>query len=179
MDIRPLDESMTGALQAFFAAIPEGDRTFFKEDVMDADTVSSWTTDTRSRRLVAVEDDGSLIGYVAIMPGVAWSSHVGELRLVISPQRRRQGLGRELARHGLLAALDMDLKKVVVEVVADQVGSIEMFQRLGFEGEALLKDHVCNRDGQLRDLLMLAHAVDGTWQSMVTTGIDEAVGEPA
>lgn len=179
MEIRPLDGSMAEALQAFFARIPEGDRTFFKEDVMDPDTVTGWTTDSRSRRLVAVDDDGGIIGYVALIPGVAWSSHVAELRLVISPDHRRQGLGRELARHGLLAALDQGLKKVVVEVVADQVGSITMFERLGFEGEALLKDHVCNRDGQLRDLLVLAHAVDGTWSSMAATGIDEAVGGTA
>jgi ribosomal protein S18 acetylase RimI-like enzyme len=179
MEVKPLDESMTRGLQAFFDSIPEGDRTFFKEDVSDAETVASWTTDTRSCRRVAVEDDGTIVGYVAVIPGVGWSSHVGELRLVISPQRRRQGLGRELARHGLLAALDAGLSKLIVEVVADQVDAVEMFLHLGFEGEALLKDHVRSRDGEVRDLLLLAHRVDDTWESMISAGIDEAVGEPA
>lgn len=179
MDIRSLDASMAGALQAFFASIPEGDRTFFKEDVSDPETVAGWTTDTRNRRRVAVQDDGSIIGYVAVLPGVGWSSHVGEVRIVVSPHHRRQGLGRELARHGLLEALDLELSKVVVEVVADQVPAVEMFLRLGFEGEALLKDHVRDRDGEVRDLLLLAHRVDDTWTSMVATGIDEAVTEPS
>jgi ribosomal protein S18 acetylase RimI-like enzyme len=179
MDIRPLEAGLTSQLQEFFAAIPEGDRTFFKEDVMDAETVAAWTTDARSRRLVAVDDEGKIVGYVAVMPGVGWSSHVGELRLVVSPQCRRQGVGRELARHALIQALELGLSKVFVEVVADQVGSVEMFLHLGFEGEALLKDHVRDRDGEVRDLLLLAHQVESTWGAMATAGIDEAVGEPA
>lgn len=178
MDIRPLDASMAAALQAFFASIPEGDRTFFKEDVSDPDTVTGWTTDARNRRRVAVQADGTIIGYVAVLPGVGWSSHVGEVRIVVAPQQRRQGLGRELARHGLIEALELGLTKVVVEVVADQVAAVEMFLHLGFEGEALLKDHVRDRDGTVRDLLLLAHRVDDTWTSMVAAGIDEAVGEP-
>jgi ribosomal protein S18 acetylase RimI-like enzyme len=175
MEIRPLDATMADALRAFFAAVPEGDRTFFKEDVSDPDTVTGWTTDTHNRRRVAVEEDGTIVGYVAVLPGVGWSSHVGEVRIVVSPQHRRQGLGRELARHGLIEALELGLSKVVVEVVADQVAAVEMFLRLGFEGEALLKDHVRDRDGQVRDLLLLAHRVEDTWSSMVATGIDEAV----
>jgi L-amino acid N-acyltransferase YncA len=179
MDIRPLEAGLTSPLQEFFAAIPEGDRTFFKEDVTDADTVASWTSDTRSRRRVAVNEEGEIVGYVAVIPGVGWSSHVGEVRLVVSPQCRGKGLGRELARHALVEALELGLTKVFVEVVADQVGSVEMFLHLGFEGEALLKDHVRDRDGEVRDLLLLAHQVESTWEAMATTGIDEAVGEPA
>jgi len=176
MDIRPLDASMGAALQAFFASVPEGDRTFFKEDVSVPDTVAGWTTDTHNRRRVAVDDDGSIIGYVAVLPGLGWSSHVGELRIVVHPDHRRKGLGRELARHGLIEALELGLSKVVVEVVADQKAAVEMFLHLGFEGEALLKDHVRDRDGQVRDLLLLAHRVDDTWSSMVAAGIDDAVG---
>jgi ribosomal protein S18 acetylase RimI-like enzyme len=178
MDIRPLDASMAPALQAFFASIPEGDRTFFKEDVSDPETVAGWTTDPRNRRRVAVDDEGGIVGYVAVLPGVGWSSHVGEVRIVVSPHHRRQGLGRELARHGLLEALELGLAKLVVEVVADQVAAVEMFLHLGFEGEALLKDHVRDRDGELRDLLLLAHRVEDTWTSMVAAGIDDAVAGP-
>jgi RimJ/RimL family protein N-acetyltransferase len=179
MDVRPFDRSLVGPAQEFFRAIPEGDRTFFKEDVLDEDTIASWADDQRSRRLLAVDDDGRVVGYVAVIPGIGWSSHVGELRLVISPDHRRRGLGRELARRGLVEALDLGLHKLVFEVVADQAAAVQMFQRLGFDGEALLRNHVRDRDGELRDLIMLAHNVDENWELMATTGITEAVGEPA
>jgi ribosomal protein S18 acetylase RimI-like enzyme len=179
MDVRPFDRSLVGPALEFFRTIPEGDRTFFKEDVLDEAAVSGWADDQRNRRLLAVEDDGRVVGYVAVIPGVGWSSHVGDLRLVISPDRRRQGLGRDLARRGLTAALGLGLHKLVVEVVADQTAAVEMFQRLGFDGEALLRNHVCDREGHLRDLIMLAHDVDENWELMATTGITEAVGEPA
>ena len=56
------------AARAFFERIPEGDRTFFKEDVLDADAITSWAGDQSNQRLVAVEDDGTVVGYVAIIP---------------------------------------------------------------------------------------------------------------
>lgn len=179
IEIRALTPDLTPAAQAFFSAIPEGDRTFFKEDVLDAATVAGWAHDTRSRRLVAVEEQSRrVVGYVAVIPGVGWSGHVGEIRLVIDPGVRRQGLGRRLARRALVEAIDLELGKVVVEVVADQVPAVELFLALGFEAEAVLCEHVCDRAGELRDLLVLAHRVDDIRAAMATTGIDEALGQP-
>lgn len=174
--IREFDQSLLPAAQEFFGRIPEGDRTFFKEDVLDTETVASWAQDHRSRRLLAVADDGTVEGYLALIPGVDWSSHVGELRLVVDPDRRRNGLGRSLARRGLLEAVQSGLEKVYVEVVADQEPAISMFGALGFEGEALLKDHVRDRNNELRDLVILSHAVADNQALFAMTGIDEAVG---
>jgi ribosomal protein S18 acetylase RimI-like enzyme len=178
MEVRRLDPSLAKSAQDFFQRIPEGDRTFFKEDVLDEDTVASWAHDARSLRLVAVEPEDTVVGYLAVIPGVGWSRHVGEVRLVIDPERRRTGMGRTLARRAVLEAVNLGLDKLFVEVVADQTAAILMFQALGFEGEALLRNHVRDRDGELRDLVMLSHGVTENWEMMVATGIDEAVGQP-
>ena len=113
---------------------------------------------------------------MAVIPGIGWSDHVGELRLVVDPTRRRNGLGRKLAQLGLVEALRLGLRKVIVEVVTDQEATIQLFDSLGFEGEAMLREHVRNRDGEYRDLLVLAHAAQDMWDLMATTGIDEALG---
>jgi L-amino acid N-acyltransferase YncA len=173
--VERLEPSLSPAAQAFFARIPEADRTFFKEDVLDEATVASWARDERSRRLVSVEDDGTVVGYAAVIPLHGWSSHVGELRVVTDPEQRRRGIGRQLARRGLLEAIDLGLDKVVVEAVADQAATVAMFQALGFEAEALLKDHVRGRDGELHDLMVLAHAVADNQALLGATGIEEAV----
>ena len=174
MEIRSIEPRDAKELRSFFDRIPEGDRTFFKEDVLDPQIVPSWVHDTRARRSVAVEGE-RIVGCVAVIPGVGWSSHVGELRLVVDPSRRRQGLGGQLARRGLLDALRLGLRKIVVEVVADQTPAVAMFQALGFGGEALLRDYVRDRSGELRALILLAHSVDDRSSEMATLGIDEAV----
>jgi ribosomal protein S18 acetylase RimI-like enzyme len=175
MEIRSIAPDDAPKLQAFFRRIPEGDRTFFKEDVLDQDVVAEWARGQRGWRFVAIDDD-AIVGYVAIFPGMGWQAHVGEIRLVVDPAHRRGGVGRDLARHALIAAVEHELRKIFVEVVADQQGAIAMFQRLGFEPEALLRDHVCPGDDELHDLIVLAHHIEDTWAELVTTGVAEDLG---
>lgn len=163
------------ALLTFFAAVPEHERTFFKEDVLDRAAVEGWLADERGRRAVACED-GAVVGYAAVVPLGGWSDHVGELRLVVAPDHRRGGVGRALARWAVLEAVDAGLRKLVVEVVAEQEGAVGMFQHLGFQAEGLLRDHVRDRDGALRDLVVLAHPVADQWEAMATAGLDAGPG---
>jgi ribosomal protein S18 acetylase RimI-like enzyme len=174
MEIRALGREDLEALLQFFACIPDAERTFFKEEVLDGATVQRWLTSTRGRRGLAIEDR-RVVGYVAIVPLPGWSDHVGEVRLVVDPQHRRRGVGRALARWALLQALDCALSKLTVEVVADQTAAVAMFGELGFEAEAFLRDHVRDHVGALRDLIVLCHPVADQWSAMASAGIDQAV----
>ena len=95
-DVRPFGPAEIDAVRRFFARIPDGDKTFFKEEVDDEATVQAWASDHRGHRLLAFDGD-EVAGYVAVIPGVGWTDHVGELRLVVDPARRRHGFGRRLA----------------------------------------------------------------------------------
>ena len=161
------------ALMAFFERVPGGERTFFKEPVLDRATVEGWVTG--GRRGLAFAEDGRVVGYVAVIRLTGWSDHVGEVRLVVDPDHRGQGLGRTLARWALLQALEQGLGKLTVEVVAEQEGAVAMFCGLGFQAEGLLRDHVRDRDGTLRDLLLLSHSVADARSAMETAGIDDAL----
>ena len=173
MQIRPLTADLVGPVEEFFGRIPESDHSSFAEDVLSPGAVTAWLADRRGQRAVAVDDDGKVGGYVALLPLVGWSAHVGSLRIVVDPAHRGKGVGRQLARHGLLTAIELGLGKVVVEVVADAVPAIGMFQAIGFEPEALLRDHVRDKAGELRDLVVLSHLVEGTWSGMATAGFED------
>jgi ribosomal protein S18 acetylase RimI-like enzyme len=169
MQIRRIEPADRAALEDFLDRIPDADRTFLKEDVADPAVVAAWARPGDARSIAL--DDGAVLGYVAVIPLHGWSRHVGEVRIVVDPAHRGRGVGRALARHAVLEALGLDLAKMVVEVIADQEELIAMFRGLGFEPEALLVDHVRDRSGALRDLLVLAHSVERQWASMAAAGI--------
>jgi L-amino acid N-acyltransferase YncA len=169
MEIRRIEPGDRAALERFLDEIPDADRTFLKEDVADPDVVAAWVLPGDARS-IAVEG-GDVVGYVAVIALHGWSSHVGEVRIVVDPDHRGRGVGQALARHAVLEALELGVAKLVVEVIADQEALIAMFVALGFEPEALLIDHVRDRSGELRDLLVLAHSVQDQWASMAAAGI--------
>ena len=169
MDIRPIEAGDRPALSRFFERIPESDRTFFKEDVGDPRVLADWVAPGIGRT-IAVEGD-QVLGALAVVPLVGWSSHVGEVRLVVDPDQRGRGIGRRLARQAVLEAVDMGLGKLVVEVISDQGPLIAMFRSLGFEPEALLTDHVRDRSGQTRDLIVLANSVDEQFAALSAAGV--------
>ena len=166
MEIRQLEQRDREGLEQFIARVPEGDRTFFKENVDDPEVRESWLR-LGAARAVAIEGE-RVLGYMAVVPLQGWSSHVGEVRVIVDPDARGRGIGRALAQH---AVLRLGLTKMVVEVVADQESTIAMFRSLGFDPEALLADHVRDQAGDLRDLMILAHSVEESWASMNASGI--------
>ena len=85
--IEVLSATNVDAVVSFFGRLPDGDLTFFKEPVQGETTVRGWLDDERGTRLLA-SSDGEIVGYAAIIRGVAWSSHVGELRLVALPSSK-------------------------------------------------------------------------------------------
>ena len=170
METRPFTPDDVTAVQAFLDRIPKGESTFFKEDITADGIVERWAADTATRRTLAWDGD-EVIGYTAVIPGVGWSSHVGEVRLVVDPDHRGRGIGRSLARQAVLDAVDMGLRKLVVEVISDQAPLIAMFRGLGFEPEALLTDHVRDRTGQTRDLIVLANSVDEQFAAFTAAGV--------
>jgi L-amino acid N-acyltransferase YncA len=182
MPVVELGPERCDALLRFFAALPEGDLTFIKEEVTDPDTVRSWASGPASgHRWVAMDDGaegGEVTGYVAVRPLPGWSDHVGEVRLVVAPSSRGSGLGRELARRALVEAVAAGLTKLVVEIVAEQGAALALFTELGFTGEALLTDHIRDRSGQLRDLMVLAHHVHSTWAGMDAVGVADELSSP-
>ena len=173
MRVRPPEAGDGERLKGFFRRLPARDRNFFKEDVADPGTVDSWLSDEVGHRALAFDDSDQVVGYSAVIPSPGWSSHVGEIRLVVDPGQRRKGIGRALARWAVLEAARMGLSKVYVEIVADQQPAMRMFQNLSFVGEALLKDHVRDRRGQLRDLVVLSLSLADSYSGMATLGMEE------
>ena len=177
MEIRDPDPDDLDALLDFFERVPEAERTFFKEHVLDradrrglADGRPRRAARSRLRRRQRRRLRRRRAALRLVGPrrrASAWSS---------TPSGAGRGLGRALARWALLQALELRADaSSTVEVVAEQEGAVAMFRALGFQAEGLLRDHVRDRDGELRDLVLLAHPIADQWSAMETAGIDDAV----
>ena len=160
--IRRFEARDRDSMLAFAETLPEHDLLFLGRDLKHPRVVDAWQAaieDGWIDSLVA-EDDGKLVGTAALVRDpLGWSAHVGELRLLVSPQKRGAGLGRDLLEAIFAVALERDVEKLTAQMTPDQIGSVMLFESLGFRAEALLKDHVRDRDGKTHDLAILAHNV--------------------
>jgi GNAT superfamily N-acetyltransferase len=162
VDVRPVDVGDRQALIEFASRVPEGDRSFGDRNLLSQIAIAGWTQAVPERRLVAVDDDGTVAGIVTVVPGVGWTSHVGEIRLVVLPPFRGQGIGRRLAAGGQELAQSLGMAKLIVELMATNRGGLAMFAAFGFAEEARLLRHVRDDAGGYQDLLLLSRWIDGS-----------------
>jgi L-amino acid N-acyltransferase YncA len=166
------------AVLDFAQALPVHDLLFLRRDITRPEVVDLWLDDIKRERIMTIlaECEGALAGYVTVDRGdVSWSPHVAELRVMVASAMRRRGLGRVLTMEGFRIALDLGVEKMVAQMTTDQDGAIAVFETLGFRTEALLRNHVKDREGHKLDLLIMAHDVERFLAQMEAYGIAEAL----
>ncbi|HUC33357.1 MAG TPA: GNAT family N-acetyltransferase [Ilumatobacteraceae bacterium] len=155
MRIEPLTAQHREALVEFVAQIAERDRLFVDRTLISQVKIASWTKAVPERRLVAVDDDGSVGGLVTVSPGVGWSAHTAEVRLLVGTAQRGKGVGKALAHGGIELAQSMGIEKLWIETMAANAGGQAIFLAFGFTEEATLRGQVRDEDGNLQDIVVL------------------------
>jgi RimJ/RimL family protein N-acetyltransferase len=180
--VAALQPQDAAALAAFAAGLPSHDLLFLRRDISQPKVIAAWMQAIAEGRLhsLVVRDagdaSGALIGCSTIVVDeYSWSRHVGELRVLVAPAWRGKGLGRELIRQCFAQALQLGLRKLVAQMTVDQVAAIAVFEELGFRAEALLRDHVQDREGQLHDLALLSHDVAAVQSRLQAYGVADAL----
>ena len=160
--LRPLVAADGAAVLAFAGSLPTHDLLFLRRDITEPAEVHAWIAAVAAGDLATVLAirEGRVIGYCVVdRSPLAWMRHVAELRVMVAAEMRGKGLGRMLTTEAFRIASEMGVEKMVAQMTTDQRTAIAVFQNLGFDNEAVLHDHVKDRDGKSYDLLMLAHAV--------------------
>ena len=178
VQVRPMGVEDADALHAFFLRIPEEDLLFLRRDVTDRNVIESWALDVAAGNTFTLlaERDGRVVGEASIHRSrLPWTAHVGEIRVVVDAEHRQLGLGTALVQAIFFEALERGIEKIVAEMTPDQKGAINVFQKLGFRVEGLLRDHVCDRGGTKRDLVVMAHEVHAAHDSLSNFGVEDAM----
>lgn len=160
-EIRPLIEDDYAALLAFGRALPADDWIALEDDFQNPEIVRRLANAAAAdnwRQRVAIADD-QIVGYSIVRRMRGWSSHVGEVGLIVAGGWRRSGLGTALAQATFEAAHDLGVAKVTVAMLEQQIGGRAIFERLGFRAEGQLDGHVRDRHGSRHALLLLSYAI--------------------
>lgn len=162
IELRQMTPADEAAVLGFARSLPVHDLLFLPRNISEPKVLSAWIKEIERGAIVSLLAlrAGGVVGCgTVVCDPHSWSPHVGEIRNVVSPEMRGLGVGRALTQETFALALEMGLEKLVVQMTVDQVSGIALFEALGFRGEALLREHVRDRDGKKHDIVVLGHNV--------------------
>lgn len=177
--LRLMQRNDAEAMLTFAQALPPNDLLFLRRDITQPEQVEVWLQRIESgltTSLLLIKASGEIGGYATVdRNDLPWSPHVAELRVLVAPGLRAQGVGRLLTEDAFRIALEMQVEKIIAQITIEQQQAITVFRSLGFKPEAILKDHVKDRSGEKHDLVILSHDVAEAQRRRAATGVLDAV----
>ena len=176
VEVRLMSAADEAAVLEMACSLPSRDLVFLPRDIRQPKVLSAWIrqiVEGQIVSLVAMRGD-AVIGCSAITCDPhSFSPHVGELRVVLAPAARDQGLGRLLIQESFLVALSLQLEKLTARMTGDQQAAIVLFEDMGFRAEALLRDQVRDDDGKSYDIVVVSMNVLANQAKHELYGMDD------
>ena len=147
------------AVQTFVDKVPVHDLLFLDRDIREPKVLAAWRRAIEQgavHSLVAITDGEIVATTAVIRDPLSWSAHVAHVRLLVLPESRGRGVGRALLEASIEHAIAKGATKLTARMTPDQRGAITLFEEAGFRGEALLRDHVRDTNGDLHDIAVLS-----------------------
>ncbi len=167
--IAPLKEEDRDAAMAFLSRLPHDEQEYLSDDPHDPSVIRGWTQPVSANKLIplAVWEDHRIVSVWTLGFGDhGWTRHLGYIWGIVELDVRRSGLGTVIVRELLTLAAQLDMERVVLELVRPQKGPISHFTNVGFTTAASLKDWVKDRNGRYHDLIVLTMELEPAWRKM-------------
>ena len=161
--IRPVERADAHELLEFFMRIPKDDSFYLNESVIP-EVIVDWVHHIHfdeAFRVVAGVDhrivaDGTLYRHRGGGP-----RHIGEIRVVVDPSYRNEGIGSLIIRELIDAAYDDGFERVIFQLVGGkQDNGINLAERLGFTRAETRPDFVKDLDGNPQDVVVMELPLD-------------------
>jgi len=156
--LRTMNKQDERALMDFFESLEDPDRLYLRNDVSNYRVVREWFINLNYSKvlpLLAVHGDQIVANATLHRKPFGWMRHVGEIRIVVSPNFRKRGLARTMFTELIQTAAEAGLDKLTAEMAASQNDAIEVFRKMGFKDEITLKGYIKDARGIVHDLLIM------------------------
>ena len=171
--VRPLKEGDEDLLLTFYRKLPPEARLRLRQDNTNRKILKRFLEEINFGSLILLgafepdNDSQTLIGEVSLrVLHHGWSRHVGEIRYCLQPEIAPSDLGAMLIREMLEMGAAQGLDKLVYRVLDDQIRLKAVLQNLGFEEEAILRDHATDLSGKKHDVHIMSNYMAELWRKM-------------
>ncbi len=167
--LRQLKKKDRNRLTTFFRSLPKEDRRYLRVDITDKETIKQIIKSSKSgarSRIIALINDKIVADGLLELEKMKWKKHFCEIRLMVSNDYRRKGLGMLLARELYLIAISEKVEEIIVKMMKPQVAAINIFKKMGFKKETVLPDYVKDSEGTKRDLIIMRCNVNEMWKEL-------------
>lgn len=146
-------EHAEAVLKVYAAGIAEGDATFETE-------APTWAEFDASRlpghRFVALDDDGVVLGWVAVTPVSSRQAYAGvvEHSVYVDPRARGRGVGRVLLDRLIASTEAAGIWTIQSGIFPENVASLALHRHAGFR-EVGVRRRVAQLAGEWRDVILV------------------------
>ena len=155
--LRPMTGEDQGRLMEFYSSINDDDLRYFRHYIKDPAVIQDWCQHldySKVLPILALSKD-RVVGSASLHFGEGPKRHVAEVRLFLSRDYRRRGLGMRMIRVLIELARKHGLNILLAEVIAEQTKVVKAFELLGFKPQATLDDYFLFPDGETCDVVLM------------------------
>jgi len=167
--VRITEPSDEAELKRFLLELPPDERVYFRDDVTDPKVIHEWTQNIDLDRvipLLALDGNQIIANWTLHHREHGWTRHHGHIRGIVHPKLRGRGLATRMVRELLVFAGQLDIERVVIELVEPQRELLQRYQKIGFKIDAVLKDWVKDFSDRYNDIHVLSMKLEPAWKKM-------------
>ena len=135
MLIRPVTEAdLPAFLPIFHAIVDDGETYAFAEGLADDEVRALWFESAPGRTVVALDDDGTLLGSAKMGPNrPGRGAHIGTASFMVGAAARGKGVGRALAEDMVAWHREQGYAAIQFNAVVEtNTAAVRLWQDLGF-----------------------------------------------
>jgi GNAT superfamily N-acetyltransferase len=156
--VRPIGKRDEVRLHKFLLAVPEEERLFIKQPILNRDVVKQWCRHSDfDRNLPLLMLHGQkIIGEATLHQRLGgWKRHIGLITLLTHPEYRGRNVSRILVDELTDIARHCGLRRLEAEVNGERKIALKTFADLGFSPLMHLEDYVVDMKAVTHDYVLL------------------------
>jgi len=155
--LRPLTNEDQSLLTDLYSSINGDDLRYFRHNVKDPEVIRNWIEklDYNSVIPILALVKEHPVGNATLHLGEGPRRHIGEVRIFLTKDFRKRGLGMKMLRTVVDIARKQGLHILIAEVIAENVKLIKAFETMGFKQQCALDDYFMFPDGETIDVKLM------------------------